>query len=605
MQNPISFFDKKLKNLNLLPEQPGVYQFLDNKKEPVYIGKAKNLRKRVKSYFSKPSTQSKKAIRLVSESAYIDITITTSELEALLLEQHLIKEKKPKFNVQFKDDKGYPWIKISISNKFPSATSFLGKRDLKDRYFGPFPSSFAVRDTLKVLQRIFKIRDCKDAFFKNRNRPCLQYEIGRCSAPCVNEIKQKDYLGEVLQAIQVLEGKADHLIEDMYLEMDKLSEIKSYEKAADFRDKISSLREIQRDQSIVGYKKDQDAIYVSHTPSLTKVGVTSVRGGWIVSHKNFTQSNPSSKETTLDSFLSSYYTKDNFCPNTILVSETLNDKSTIQKALTEFHNKEITITNKILKRNVGLMEISKSNTNFNLKRNKQSRKDLQKVFASLRDLLKLEEDIGLIESYDISHLSSDNVVAGQVTYNKLGKQKGLYRIYNISKENRGNDIASMQEVIKRRFKNKEKGTSLPSLIIIDGGTTHIKAVRKILKSLNVENICLLGISKGVRRKLEMDTVHTEFGKPLNLTKNASEFLLIQEIRDETHRFSIAKQRNRQLKNITKSNIDSIYSIGATKKKALLRYFGSFEQVQKATKKDLIKVKGIGSKTANIIFNNLH
>lgn len=605
MLNSIKFFDKKLQNLNLLPEQPGVYQFLDSDKEPVYIGKAKNLRKRVKSYFSRSSTQLKKVKRLISESSYIDITITNSELEALLLEQHLIKKSKPKFNVQFKDDKGYPWIKISIGNNFPSATSFLGKRDSKHRYFGPFPSSFAVRETLKVIQRIFKIRDCKDAFFKNRNRPCLQYEIGRCSGPCVNEIKQKDYLREVQQAIQVLEGNADHLVEDMYLEMDKLSEIKSYEKAANFRDKISSLREIQRDQSIAGYKEDQDAIYLSFTPSVTKVGVTSVRGGWIVSHKNFTQIQTSSKQNTLDSFLSSYYTKDNFCPKTILVSEALDDKNTIQKALTEFHNKKINISNKILKRNVGLMEICKSNTNFHLRGKKQNRKDLKKILFSLRDLLKLKKDIDLIESYDISHLSSDNVVAGQVTYSKLGKEKDLYRIYNISKENRGNDIASMQEVIKRRFKSKKRGTSLPSLVLIDGGKTHIKSVRKTLKSLKIQGVCLLGISKGARRKLEMDTIHTEFSEPLNIGKNSPEFLLLQEIRDETHRFSLAKQRNKQLKTITKSNIDSIYSVGRAKKKALLRYFGSFDQIQKATQKDLIKVKGIGRKTANIIFNNLH
>ena len=605
MQNSIRLSNKKLNNLNLLPTESGIYRFLDSDKKIIYIGKAKNLRKRVKSYFSKSKAQSRKLMRLRSKSVFLEIIITNTELEALLLEQHSIKELKPKYNVQFKDDKGYPWIKLSTSKEYPAAISFRGAKDSKDKYFGPFPSSFAVKNTLKIIQKIFKLRDCKDAFFKNRKRPCLQYEIGRCSAPCVKAISKKDYLKEVQQASNLLEGKANEVLEVLYLEMDKHSSNKSYEKAAKCRNKISSLREIQRDQSIAGYSKDRDAISISYSGERTKVGVTSVRGGWIVSHKNFTQENFSLKEGVLDSFLSSYYTRESTCPNVILVSEDLIDKHTIQIALSEYHNKKVSITNKIRNKDIGLMKISQTNTDLYLKRHKRNKKNLTKVLSSLTEKLELKKAINLIESYDISHFSGKKALAGQITYNRTGKVKDLYRTYNISKKNSGNDIGSMEEVIKRRFTKKDSELIQPSLILIDGSYTHLKAVRKVLDRLSVEGLSLLAISKGARRKPEMDLIHTETGKKLSLRKNSPEFLFIQEIRDETHRFSISKQRKKELKGASKSSLDTIESVGIKRKRDLLRFFGSFDQITKASLKDLTKVRGVGKKTANIIFRDLH
>jgi len=605
MQNSIRLSNKAISNLKSIPIDPGIYRFLDTEKQVIYIGKAKNLRKRVQSYFTKSKAQSRKLKRLTSESIFLEITITNSELEALLLEQHLIKEIKPKYNVQFKDDKGYPWIKISTGKEFPAAISFRGTKDARDQYFGPFPSSLAVKNTLKIIQKIFKIRDCKDAFFKNRKRPCLQYEIGRCSAPCVRAISKKDYLKEVQQATNLLKGKANNVLEVMYLEMDKFSSNKSYEKAADYRNKISSLREIQRDQSIAGYNKDRDAICISYSGDRNRIGVTSVRGGWIVSHKNFTQEKSSLKEGLLDSFLSSYYTTESTCPGVVLVSEDLIDKYTIQLALSEYHNKKVSITNKIRNKDIGLMKISQSNTDLYLKRQKRNKKDLSKGLCSLKQKLNLKEEINLIESYDISHFSGKKALAGQITYNKTGKVRDLYRTYNISKENSGNDIGSMQEVLRRRFTKKSSEFILPSLILIDGSYTHLKAVRKVLDRLRVQGVCLLAISKGARRKPEMDLIHTETGEKLNLRKNSPEFLFIQEIRDETHRFSITKQRKKELKSITKSSLDAIESVGIKKKKALLRFFGSFNQIEKASPKELMKVRGVGKRTADVIFNNLH
>jgi len=605
MQNPLKLSDKRIKQLNFLPTNPGIYKFLDLRKEVLYIGKAKNLRKRVKSYYAKTKSQSQKVRRLNSESVYLEVTITSSELEALLLEQHLIKEEKPKYNVQFKDDKGYPWIKISTSSSYPSAISFLGRKDSKDKYFGPFPSSFAVKNSLRIIQKIFKIRDCKDSFFKNRKRPCLQYEIGRCSAPCVNEISKEDYLKDVGQALDLLNGKANNLLEVFYVEMDSHSSSKSYEKAADYRNKISSLREIQRDQSIAGYIKDRDAICISHSGKIIKIGVTSVRGGWIVSHKNFSEKNALLKEGLLDSFLSSYYTSEEECPSIILVVEELNDKNTLQIALSEFHKKKIQIRSRFRNKDIGLMKICQSNTDLYLKRQKRNTKSLEGLFLSLKERLDLKQDIKLIESYDVSHLSGRNALAGQVTYNSKGKVKDLYKIYNISPENSGNDVGSMQEVMERRFSKINNQSILPSLILIDGAQTHLKATRKILDKNKIKGVSLIAISKGVRRKGEMDTIHNEQGEKINFQKNSSELLFLQEIRDETHRFSIYRQRKRELKGIAKSSLDSIELVGAERKKALLRFFGSLEQIKKASPKDLMKVRGVGKTTADIIFRNLH
>jgi len=605
MDNPLRLSNKKIKHLDLLPTNPGIYKFLDSKKEVLYIGKAKDLRKRIKSYYSESKRQSQKVRRLNSESVYLDITITSSELEALLLEQHLIKEERPKYNVQFKDDKGYPWIKISTNTSYPSAISFLGRKDSKDKYFGPFPSSFAVKNSLKIIQKIFKIRDCKDSFFKNRKRPCLQYEIGRCSAPCVNEISKEDYLKDVDQAIDLLKGKTNNLLETFYLEMDSYSSSKSYEKAADYRNKISSLREIQRDQSIAGYINDRDAICISYSGKIIKIGVTSVRGGWIVSHKNFSEKNALLEEGLLDSFLSSYYTSEVECPSTILVAEELNDKNTLQMALSEFHKKKVHIRSRFRNKDTGLMKICQSNTDLYLRRQKRNTKSLEGLFISLKEKLDLNQDIKLIESYDISHLSGRNALAGQVTYNNEGKVKDLYKTYNISQENSGNDIGSMKEVMERRFSKISNQSSLPSIILIDGAQTHLKSTRKVLDKLKIKGVYLIAISKGARRKGEMDTFHNEQGKKLKFQKNSLELLFLQEIRDETHRFSISRQRKKELKGIAKSSLDSIELVGAERRKALIRFFGSVEQIKKASSKDLMKVRGVGKRTADIIFRNLH
>ena len=584
-----------------LPSSPGIYKFLNAKKGVIYIGKAKNLNKRIRSYFTKST--SKKITNLTNESNYLELTLTSSELEALLLEQHLIKVFKPKFNIQFKDDKGYPWIRVGLSKDYPFAKSFLGKKESKDLYLGPYPTSLSIKETLRTIQKIFKIRDCSESVFKNRSRPCLQYEIGRCSAPCVKKISKKDYQEDVYSSIKLLQGEGDYLVKDLYKKMDKFSELKEYEKALLFRDKISYLREVQRDQSIAGYSADRDAVVLCSSNTKTRIGVTKVRGGWITSHQNFKKDRKLINDNTIEAFISSYYFEKDNCPATLLVDRKIKEKEALQSVLSEFHGKKIRIINQLRKKDQGLLEISKSNTSFALRRN-DNKKDLTDIFDSLTKILGLNKTISFIESYDVSHLSGKNAVGGCVVFNSEGKVKSMYRTYNISKKYSGNDLGSMREMVRRRFK-KNNLDVIPDLIIIDGGKNHLLEFRKELDNLNIKGINLFSISKGVRRKREWDKIHSEFGKAYTIERNSEEYRFLQELRDESHRFVISRQRNKELRTIRKSSLDSIKSVGTKRKKALLRYFGSSDQIDKASPKDLMKVKGVGKKTADIIFRNLH
>ena len=354
---------------SVIPNKPGVYRFLNKSRYPLYIGKAKSLKSRLMSYF-RISARTKKIERLFEEATFIDISLTNTELESLLHEQFLIKEYKPKFNVQFKDDKGYPWIKIEAKKSYPSAKSYLGKNLKEGNFFGPFPNGYAVRDALKLLQKTFKLRNCSDSYFKNRSRPCLQYEIGRCSAPCVGLITKKEYLKDVDRAQLLLEGKSEELINGFYREMDRYSAKKNYERAAVYRDRISALRDIQRSQSIAGFTENKDAISVKSIKGKIRIGVTSVNEGWVIGHKNFYQIDGNENEDLLESFISQKYLRDNRCPDKIVIGKKVDNKEIIEAALSKHHGKKVSIVTKLGKKDKGLIDLCAANTEYVLKRDK-------------------------------------------------------------------------------------------------------------------------------------------------------------------------------------------------------------------------------------------
>ncbi len=598
---PVS--DRDIKDfLKLIPKSPGVYKFLDQFKSPLYIGKAKQLDKRVASYF-RTSSRSKKIVKLLEQAQFIEFALTNTELESLLHEQFLIKELKPKFNVQFKDDKGYPWIKIESKKNFPAAKSFLGKKLENGKFYGPFPNSYAVRDALKLIQKTFKLRNCSDAYFKNRSRPCLQYEIGRCSAPCTGLINQKDYSKEVHNAELLLEGKSEDLINNFYIAMDEFSQKKDYEKAAIYRDRISALRDIQRSQSIAGFNKSRDAIYLSSSSRMVKVGVTSVNQGWVTGHKNFLQSEGFIEQDILGNFITQQYLTNNVCPDFLVINQKLDNKNLLEKALSEKHSRKISIITRPGKKDKGLIDLCKTNTEYVLRKNEPD-KSIKMKFQRLREGLKLKIDLDLIESYDISHHAGKNAVAGCVVYSPKGRTLDLYRSYNISKTNWGNDIGSMTELIKRRFSKKDL-KELPSLVIIDGGETHLRHALKAFEDCNISDIDVISISKGARRKAAFDTIHLSDGTNITIDQGSPFHHFVQEIRNETHRYAISLQKKKMRKTSIQSNLDDLSGIGHARKKLLLRYFGSLEQIKRASINDLCEVSGIGKNIAKSIYKEIH
>lgn len=593
--------DKEIKNfIKEIPRSPGVYKFLDKSKSPLYIGKAKSLNKRIASYF-RTSSRSEKIDKLFESAKFIEFSLTNTELESLLHEQYLIKNYKPKFNVQFKDDKGYPWIKVETHNTFPAAKSFLGKKQEKGKFFGPFPSSYAVRDALKLIQKTFKLRNCSDSYFKNRSRPCIQYEIGRCSAPCVGLINAEDYQNEVRGVDLLLSGRSEDLVQEFYSLMDDFASKKEFEKAAIYRDRISALRDIQRTQSVAGFNKNRDAIYLSVLKGKRKIGVSSVNGGWVTGHKNFILEEGIEEDETLESFIGHHYFSDKNCPSVLVAGQELINKNLIERALSKFHGRKISIITKPSQKDKGLLEICRANTEFFLKKNKTD-PDIEYKIDELKKELRINE-IETIESYDISHHSGDHAVAGCVVYDQEGKVKDLYRTYNISKQNSGNDIGSMLELIERRFSNKKN--KIPSLIIIDGGRTHLMQVQKRMKEMGISSANIISISKGVRRKAVFDSIHLTRGES-KIVKEGSVFHnFIQEIRDETHRYAISKQKRKSVKSSLGSSIDNLSGVGDSRKKLLLRYFGSLEQIKRASVDDISEVSGIGRITAKSIYKQLH
>ena len=599
---PIPETDKEIKKfIQEVPESPGVYKFLDESYEPLYIGKAKILKNRVASYF-RNSSKTKKIIKLFEEAAFIDFALTNTELESLLHEQFLIKEKKPKFNVQFKDDKGYPWIKIEISKDFPAAKSFLGKKFDSSKYFGPFPNSYAVRDALKLIQKTFKLRNCSDSYFKNRSRPCIQYEIGRCSAPCIGLISKKDYLKEVNNAELLLNGKSKELIDNFYTSMDSFSKKKDYEKAAIYRDRISALRDIQRSQSVAGFKTSRDAIFISSHGRNIKIGVTSVSQGWVTGHKNFSLNLNYDEENILESFLTNQYLTNHNCPRALITNRPVKNKKLLEEALYIKHKKKISIITKPGKKDKGLLDVCKVNTEHVLRKDRHD-KNITYKFKKLKAGLEIKQDLKKIECYDISHHSGKNAIAGCTVYTAEGKARGQYRTYNISQSNSGNDIGSMVELIERRFLTRER-EDLPDLIIIDGGKVHLKTIMKKLEDSNIYHIDIISISKGIRRKASFDTIHLSNGKSFSVDKTEVFHQFIQEIRDETHRFSIEAQKRKMRKTSIQSSLDDLYGVGIVRKKQLLRYFGSVDQLKRAGIEDLQKVEGIGKKVAQNIYHQL-
>ncbi|RPF74999.1 MAG: excinuclease ABC subunit UvrC [Rickettsiales bacterium TMED289] len=600
MENQLKFISKKeVFNKKIeLPEDSGIYQFYDVHEKLLYVGKAKNLKNRVSSYLNKGVN--KKASLLRNQIRYLELIITKTESDALILEQSLIRKKKPPFNVQFRDDKSYPMIHISSNKKFPEI--YVSRKKQKEgSSYGPYANVNAMRKNIEIIQKVFQIRNCKDVNFRNRSRPCIEHQIGKCSAPCVGLISEKEYKENVEEAKNFLDGNNKSILESFYKKMDDYSNRQDYERAKLYRDKINAIRDTQKNQSILTLYEDIDVISMSSDSFSICLSLVQIRDGWISATKNFfpETKNMFSNEDLLDKFITSYYfespeKKINLLTNYKVSPEIIKNLKEIDK------NINFIRTNN---KNKFLLEIAKSQSTDRLKR-KDFYDWIAPAFENLKKRLDLKS-LDKIEAFDISHISGSNVTASCIVFSDKGPEKKEYRSMNI-KNDKNDDYIALAEAISRRLNSlKKRSLSFPDLFLIDGGKGQLNKIRKELENRKIKNIKLVSVSKGENRNEKYDKLHIDFPlREVELEDWKDVSKLIQFMRNESHRFAIYKHKARRAKSFTSSDLDSIPSIGLVLKKELIRHFGGIKRLKEAQLEDLVKVDGVGEKKAFLIQKHL-
>lgn len=582
-----------------MPTSSGVYRMLDKDGSVLYVGKAKNLKNRVGNYVSTAGL-STRIMKMVALTASMEIVTTDTEAEALLLEANLIKKLKPRYNILLRDDKSFPYILISGDHEYPQITKHRGSRDRKGNYFGPFASAGAVNETLTILQKAFLLRPCSDTYFRSRSRPCLQYQIKRCSAPCVRYISPEDYVGLVKDAELFLRGKSREIQQDMARQMQEASAQRHYEEAAVLRDRIAALTRVQHEQNLIATGlQDADVVALYREGEHSCIQVFFYRGGQNFGNKSYFPSHEadSTDSEILSAFIEQFYLTQT-PPKILLVSHQLDDAPVFDAAFkTEIQHpqrgeKKEVMNRAIINAREGLVRhISEHASNLSL---------LKKV----AELFELSEPPERIEVYDNSHISGTHMVGAMVCASSRGFDKQHYRRFNIRRTELapGDDYAMMREVLTRRFKRLQKEEQpMPDLVLIDGGEGQLKIATEVLTELGV-NIIYAAISKGVDRNAGREWFHVPGRAPFQLPLGDPLLHYLQRLRDEAHRFAIGSHRIKRQNAIRESSLDSIPSIGATRKRALLQHFGSNKGVESATISELEQVEGISRKVAEKIYN---
>ena len=582
-------------NLKKLPSTPGVYKFFSNN-EIIYIGKAKDLKKRVSSYFGK-SFKDRKTSQIKFLTDKVETFTTKNEVEALLLEQMLIKENKPKFNILLRDDKTYPYIYFSLDHEFPGIYSKRTKQAVDKKYFGPFVSSEAVKKSIKEIQKIFKVRSCSDNTFANRTRPCIEFQMKRCSAPCVQKIKKVDYFEDITSAKLFLSSSDTKTIQRLTSDIEKAVSKLDFEKAAEVRDQLKRLSLLKEEQSVITLANDVDIFSVSFEMSYLGISIIVVRNGKIRGTKThlIKQAHFDSLDDVYQSAIFNFYDNQIDIPKKILCSHILEDKTILEDMFKAKHRKKVKIVHSPSRSIRPIFNLCKLNA-MQVIKNYISKED-KYTFAlnELSNYLGIK-DIKKIEGYDVSHISGDYAVASCVVFSNKGPLKNNYRLFNIPKNLSGNDIGSLEHVIKRRLKYYDDPKTKPDLVLIDGGKLQLKFVKKIIDESLHKNIEVISIVKGANRLRATETIIGTNGV-LELDKYSKAFLLLQEIRDESHRFAIQAQRKKKRGQITKSELDDINGIGNILKQRLLKKFKSISNIRLAIIEDLMTIEGISEKIA--------
>jgi excinuclease ABC subunit C len=594
--------------LQTLPRKPGVYRMLDVARSVLYVGKARNLRSRVSSYF-RASGLSSKTMALVSRISDIEITVTNSETEALLLEQSLIKQERPPYNIVLRDDKSYPYIYLTDHSDFPRLSFHRGTKRKTGRYFGPFPSASAVRDSLNILQKLFQLRHCEDSFFKNRSRPCLQYQIQRCSGPCVGLIDKEQYLEDVELAIMFLEGSSKSVLDHFKRRMDEAAEKLDFERAAKCRDQIAHLRRIQEQQYVHAAEGDVDVFAMAESAGVYCVQALFVRGGRMLGNRTWFPKNELGlpEDELLSAFLAQYYfaTRDRDLPRTVIASTPLPDADVLADALALQANRKVEVVSQVRSQRARWLNLGLENAVHSLNAFIADKRNVYARLVALQEVLGLDDVPQRLECFDISHTMGEATVASCVVFDSNGPLKSDYRRFNIEGVTAGDDYGAMDQALRRRYTRLMKGEGqLPDVLVIDGGKGQLGRAIQVLAELQVDNVVLLGIAKGPARRPDLERYFLSDSEVV-LPPQGDAVHLLQHIRDEAHRFAITGHRQRRQKQRRRSELDDVPGVGPKRRRELLTHFGGLAAMRGASREEIAKVPGISQKLADDIYGVLH
>jgi len=588
-----------------LPLQPGVYRMLDEVGQVLYVGKASQLKKRVSSYFQK-SNLSPRIQLMVSHVAKIEVTVTRTEAEALLLENNLIKTLKPRYNILFRDDKSYPYI-VLTGGPAPRLTYYRGTTDKRNQYFGPYPNAQAAKESVNLLQKVFKLRTCEEGVFNNRTRPCLLHQIHRCSAPCVGLISREDYAADVRNAALLLQGKHDEVEKQLRAKMEQASEKMEYEHAAALRDQLQALRTVQQKQFVEsGRDTDADIVAVVEAEGALCLNLAMVRGGRHLGDKQFFPQNAAGLDGTevLEAFLAQHYLERSV-PPLIVTSIELQDEA-LDRLLSEQAGHKVQIRHAVTGERRQWLEMAQANALLALRQRASLQAGQILRLEALRNAMALP-DLKRIECFDISHTMGEATVASCVVYDDLAIRPQEYRRYNISGITPGDDYAAMKQALQRRYQKLQQGEGKrPDLVLIDGGAGQLALAVEVMAEYGLSDIALLGVAKGVERKPGLEQLlRPGEEKPLQLAPDNPALHLIQQVRDEAHRFAISGHRARRGKARTTSSLEEIEGVGEKRRRNLLTHFGGLKGVQQAGIEELARVEGISLELAERIYRHLH
>jgi excinuclease ABC subunit C len=591
-----------------LTHRPGVYRMLDSSGAVIYVGKARDLKRRVTSYFQGSRAHDAKTIAMVRSVAGIEVTVTRTEVEALMLEYNLIKEHRPRFNVMLRDDKSYPYILLETGHRFPRLSFYRGPRTSKGRLFGPYPNAGSVRESLNQLHKLFQLRQCEDSYFENRSRPCMQHQIERCTAPCVGLISEEDYARDLEHAVLFLEGQSDVVTARLAERMEQASGALQFERAAQYRDQLARLKNVQSQQLMARVMGDFDAVGMAEDHGIYCIAVMFFRGGRSLGTRSFFPKlvKGADDEEIIRAFLLQYY-GGREAPKEILVSHAVPEAATLAELLSAQSNHKVAIKESVRGDRARFVEMAVTNARHSAELRYQSSASYERQLEELCEVLELDQPPTRLECFDVSHTAGEATVASCVVFGPEGPLKSEYRRFNVVDVAPGDDYGAMAQVLTRRYARVQKGeVPMPDVLFIDGGPGQLARAISVMQELAISGARLVGVAKGQDRKPGRESLYLpDRTDPLRLPPSSPALHLIQQLRDEAHRFAITGHRARRLKARTRSPLEDIPGLGPKKRRELLKQFGGLQALTRAGIDDLQRVRGISRQLAEAIYERFH